>query len=350
MATVSQAQTNQLSALAPVIDIPTTGTTPSKKPGAVSATQLNAAIPRYLSVGNPGPSDVVQRAASLMRTLADQKKALKPSDLFQVVSRVSTLTTRVLTKTSITRLAVASDYKPRNAMIALDFGPADGKVMDGFTRVVPGDLRVFGERISALRWPEYSDLLADGLSGVKTIFMDVPVGAYRIILMTQDLGDSRFNAPLGRQIRINKISFVVTSSNPDQWIRDALLSGNSNSLDKSGLNFSGGYFSGDLSQLLKRQESRQMGGAIIVEGQSSDGKLVIELIGFKTDTTYLTGLIVEPLEQVSDVVLSSPALRKQISLRSRLSLEAKVLAAAAVSGIEPEAGQTLEEDKSATTN
>jgi hypothetical protein len=279
-----------------------------------------------------------------MRTLADQKKALKPSDLFQVVSRVSTLATRALTKTSITRLAVASDYKPRNAMIALGFGPADGKVMDGFTRVVPG------ERVSALRWPEDSDLLADGLSGVKTISMDVPVGAYRIILMTQDLGDSRFNAPLGRQIRINKISFVVTSSNPDQWIRDALLSGNSNSLDKSGLNFSGGYFSGDLSQLLKRQESRQMGGAIIVEGQSSDGKLVIELIGFKTDTTYLIGLIVEPLEQVSDVVLSSPALRKQISLRSRLSLEAKVLAAAAVSGIEPEAGQTLEEDKSATTN
>ena len=95
-----------------------------------------------------------------------------------------------------------------------------------------------------------------------------------------------------------------------------------------------------------------MGVAIIIEGQSSDGKLVIELIGFKNDTTYLTGLIVEPLEQVSDVVLSSPALRKQISLRSRLSLEAKVLAAAAeaVSGIEPEAGKTLEDDKSATTN
>ena len=273
------------------------------------------------------------------------KKALKPSDLFQVVSRVSTLTTRALTKTSITRLAVASDYKPRNAMIAFDFEPADGKVMDGFTRVVPSDLRV-----SAWRWPEDSDLLADGLSSVKTISMDVPVGTYRIILMTQDLGDSYLKAPLGRQIRINKIFFVVTSSNPDQLTRDALLSGNSNSLDKSGLNFSGSYFSGDLSQLLKRQESRQMDGAIIVEGQSSDGKLVIELIGFKTDNIYLTVLIVEPLEQVSDVILSSPALKKQISLQSRLSLEVKVLAATAVSGIEPEAGQTLEEDKSATTN
>jgi hypothetical protein len=195
MATVSQAQTNQLSALAPVIDIPTPITAPSKRPGAVSATQLNAAIPRYLLVGNPGPSDVVQRAVSLMRTLGDQKKALKPSDLFQVVSRVSTLATRALTKTSITRLAVASDYKPRNAMIALDFGPADGKVMDCFTRYFPGDQRV---------------------SGVKTISIDVRVGAYRIILMTQDLGDASFNAPLGRQIRINKIPFLVTSSNPDQ--------------------------------------------------------------------------------------------------------------------------------------
>ena len=323
-----------------------------KKPGAVSATQLNAAIPRYLSVGNPAPSDVVQRAVSLMRTLGDQKKALKPSDLFQVVSRVSTLATRALTKTSITRLAVSSDYKPRNAMIALDFGPADGKVMDGFTRVVPSDPRVSGKQVSALRRPEDSALLADGLSGIKTISIDVPVGSYRIVLMTQDLGDPRFNAPLGREIRINNIPFLVASGESGQWTRDALLSGNNDSLDKSGLAFAGGYLSGDLSQALKRQESRQMGGAIIIEGRSSDGKLVIELRGFKNDTTYLTGLIVEPLTQVSDVILSRPALRKQISLRSRLSLEAKVLAAAAkaVEGIEPEAGQTLEEDKSATTN
>ena len=78
-------------------------------------------------------------------------------------------------------------------MIAIEFGPADGKVMDGLIRAVPGDLRV-----SALRWPEDSDLLADGLSGVKTISMDVPAETYRIILMTQDLGDSCFNAPLGR--------------------------------------------------------------------------------------------------------------------------------------------------------
>jgi hypothetical protein len=352
LATASQAQTNQLSALAPVIDLPIPTNVPSKTPGAVSATQLNAAIPRYLSVGNPGPSDVVQRAVSLMRTLRGQKKALKPSDLFEVVSRVSTLATRALTKTSITRLAVASDYKPRNAMIALDFGPADGKVMDGFTRVTPGDQRVSGERVSALRRPEDSALLADGLSGVKTISIDVPVGNYRIILMTQDLGDSRFNAPLGRQIRINKIPFLVTSGNPEQWTRDALLSGTSNSLDKSGLSVAGGYLSGDLSQALKGQKRRQMGGAIIIEGQSNNGKLVIELIGFKNNTTYLTGLIVEPLKQVSDVILSRSALRKQISLRSRLSLEAKVLAAAAeaVNGIEPEAGQTLEDDKSATTN
>jgi hypothetical protein len=131
-----------------------------------------------------------------------------------------------------------------------------------------------------------------------------------------------------------------------------LLSGDSNSLDKRGLRVAGGYLSGDLSKVLNRQEIRQVGGAIIIEGQSNDGKLFIELIGFQRDTTYLTGLIVEPLKQVSDIILSRPALNKQISLQSRLSLEAKVLAAAAeaVDGIEPEAGQTLEEDKSATSN
>ncbi|NKB20455.1 MAG: hypothetical protein GKS01_08150 [Alphaproteobacteria bacterium] len=351
-ATAPQAQTGQLSALAPATEKSSPNAAPVVTKGTVSATQLNAAIPRYLSVGNPGPGDVVQRAVSLMRSLRDQKKALKPAELFQVVSRVSTLATKALTKTSITRLAVASDYKPRNAMIALDFGPADGKVMDGFTRVVPGDQRVAGESVSALRRPEDSALLADGLAGIKTISIDVPVGSYRIVLMTQDLGDPRYSAPLGRQIRINKIPFLVTSGAPDQWTRDALLSGASDSFDKSGLRVAGGYLSGDLSKILRRQQLRQVGGAIIIEGQSNDGKLVIELIGFKRETTYLTGLIVEPLNQVSDVVLSRPAFKKHVSLRSRLSLEAKVLSAAAeaVEGIEPEAGQTLEEDKSATTN
>ncbi len=110
--------------------------------------------------------------------------------------------------------------------------------------------------------------------------------------------------------------------------------------------------SGDLSNVLRRQQLTQVGGAIIIEGQSSNGKLVIELIGFKWDTTYLTGLGIEPFNLVSDVVLSRPALKKQVSLRSRLSLEAKVLSAAAeaVDGIEPEADKTLEDDKSATTN
>lgn len=199
-----------------VIDKASPKAGPLVKKGAVSATQLNAAIPRYLSVSNLERSDVVQRAVSLMRTLRDQKEVLKPSDLFQVVSRVSTLATRALTKTSITRLAVASDYKHRNAMIALDFGPADGKVMDGFTRVVPGDQRVSGNRVAALRRPEDSALIADGLAGVNTITVDVPVGNYRIVLMTQDLGDPRYSAPLGRQIRINKIPFLVTSGDPDQ--------------------------------------------------------------------------------------------------------------------------------------
>ena len=202
-------------------------------------------------------------------------------------------------------------------MIALDFGSADGKVMEGFTRVVPGDLRVSGKRVSALRRPEDSALLSDGLSSVKTISIDVPGGSYRIILMTQDLGDPRFNVPLGREIRINNNPFLVSRGGPGQWTRDALLSGNSNSLDRSGLKFAGGYLSGDLSQALKRQKAQQMGDAIIIEGQSSDGKLVIELKGFKTDTTYLTGLIVEPLKQVSDIILSRLAHRKQISLRSR---------------------------------
>jgi len=244
LAVSPKAQTIQLSALAPAIETSDANSAPSVKPGAVSATQLNAAIPRYLSVGNPKPSDIAKRAVSLIRALKDQKKVLKPNDLFQVVSRVSTIATRALTKTAIARLAVASDYKPRKALVALDFGPADGKVMNGFTRVVPGDVRISGKKVSGLRRPEDSALLADGLSGVKKISIDVPVGSYRIVLMTQDLGDPRFAAPLGREVRINKVPFLVTGSKLDQWTRDAMLAGNSSALNGTEFKVAGGFFTG----------------------------------------------------------------------------------------------------------
>ena len=70
------------------------------------------------------------------------------------------------------------------------------------------------------------------------------------------------------------------------------------------------------------------------------GKLIIELKGFNNSRSYLTGLMVEPAEETSDLVLSREAADTLVPPQLRLALEENILAAAAdvLSDIDPAQG------------
>ena len=91
----------------------------------------------------------------------------------------------------------------------------------------------------------------------------------------------------------------------------------------------GGFISGDLDNFDQGMFERQQGGAIIINATARNGKLIIELTGFNNARSYLTGLMVEPATETSDLVLSREAMQVVTPVEMRLALEEEILSSAA---------------------
>ena len=182
---------------------------------AMTGTGGNQAIRDYLGTADQTSGEVTRRASALIAALGGEKgdaagDSEKAQQILAAVSRVATLASRKVSTASVVQFAVEDNYRPQNGGVALDFGPSDGVVLPGFERVTPGDGRISGEGVRGLRCPDDNSLLADGISGVRKIEVNVPNGQYRIVLKTQNLGDSSVGSnPFGREVRINGASLLV---------------------------------------------------------------------------------------------------------------------------------------------
>jgi hypothetical protein len=302
--------------------------------GKTQSRALNA----YLSPASLSPEEVVRRASALIRAIGKRRSTLPAGQVLGAVERVARVAERAISTTSVRLLAVDDNYAARNATIALDFGPRDGSVMTGFERVVAGDPRVSGDGVNALRRPSENALLSDGLSGVKKIELDVPNGRYRVVLMTQNLNDAGLNrSPFGQAVLVNQVPFRIADSTFKAGGNQTLLTNAEIAAPANRTESTEGIPAGDTGALASSLFRRQQGGAIILEGTTTDGKLRIELRGFGNAKSYITGLLVEPMVR---------------GVNPRLAFESRILAAAAeaVAGIDPVAGNPLERPESQTSN
>ena len=313
---------------------------------------LNA-LAAYLGVGTAPPEEVARRASALIRALGQRRGTLAGDQVLGAVDRVSRVASRSISQASIVQFAVDDNFRPANATVALDFGPQDGTVMPGFERVVASDPRIAGDDINGLRRPEDNSLLSDGLSGISKIEVNVPNGRYRIVLMTQNLNDRALSQySFGQVVLINGVPTQIGGNDPGSWLPEAMLSNADITQASGGPGNAGGFLDGDLPGRASSLFLRQQGGAIILEGVASGGKLTIELRGFGGAKSYMTGLIIEPLEQVSSVRLSETARRSVVPTDTRVALESQILeaAASAVEGIVPAEGNPNEDPTSQTPN
>ena len=298
---------------------------------ALTATRESiAALNQYLTGGGATPEDVTQRATQLIESLSQQRGVTKPEELLKAIDRVTALASRSIAKAEVIQLAVETGFRPRRGALAFDFGPPDGPVHQGFERIVPGDSRVKGSALSALRRPAESDLLSDGLAGVERIEIPVRDGSYRIVLMTQNLGEQQLSSsPFGVQIRVNGIPVLVSGSRPAEWRSEAMLTNSGVDLVGSSGRRAGGFLTGNIGDRARALAVSQQGGAIVLEARSDQKKIVVEFIGAKDTRSYLTGMMIEPADETSDLVLSPEAQRALVPLDVRLALEARIVAAAA---------------------
>ena len=312
-----------------------------------------AIIDRYLRGDGAPPALVARRAAAIIQQLGAQRDTLKPEDLLGAVDTVVHVAARSLSFASVMRMAVAQNYWPESTALAWDFGPVAGKIMPGFERILPDDKRIAGDNLTAHLQNKQNSLLADGISGVRRIELDLADGNYRIILMTRNFGNPALaELPFGREVRINGMTMIVTRDGPANWLDHALLARSRVRLASGAFKRAGGYLTGDVAGEIGALYHTQQGGAIILEGVAHKGKMVIELRNFGRANSYLTGLIIEPPDKLSDVLLSRFALESVIPLDVRIALETEIflVAAETVQGIAPAAGQAFESADVVTAN
>ena len=189
-----------------------------------------------------------------------------PEDVRRVAGRISDAATEAMNASVIVRFSEDESFSVPEGAIGFDFATADAKSVPGYERVTPSDARVEGDDMSGLRRPVDSPVVAHGLTGIRKFRTAVPNGRYRIMLITDDLGDwSAVPRPFGNQVSVNGATRRILTNNPGDWVGAG----------------AGG-----------------VGGAIIIEIEVTDGFLSIEFLG--DDATFLAGLIMEPIDEFEE--------------------------------------------------
>lgn len=276
------------------------------------------------SEGRP-PEEVARRATALIEALGAQKDKAPPQDLLKAIDTVAAHVARRLATTPVIQMAVEPGYRPPPKAVALKFGPPDAPPVPGFEAVLPKDPRITGGEVQGLRRPLEEPLVGSGILGVEKINVKVPPGQYRVILLTQNLGDPNLvRRPFGYSLRINGVPVVVGSADPNQWLPGGAV------LSSQPARPADGFATADLPPQTRGLIVRQQAGGIVIEARAPDGRLTIEMGGFgRQGRSYLTALVAEPVDQPSSLILSREARQAIIGQDRRLELESRVLAAAA---------------------
>ncbi len=307
-------------------------------------------VRNFLTGGSKSPEEVTQRATALISRIGARKGNVGAETLLRVIDRIASNAINLVAGAKIVKLGIDGGFTPRRAIVALDFGSADSETQSGFEKVQPGDPRIAGSTLNAIRRPLESQLLGGGITGIERIEIDVPEGEYRIILMTQDLGDrSLMSSPFGQEVVVNGSAQSLGQSAAAGWLDQALLSNRGTQVIRTqgapggvGSSLRGGFLSGDFTNVDQSLFQQQQGGALIVPAVARGGKLIIELRGGQGAASYLTGLMIEPASETSDLLLSREAKGALVPPELRLALEENILAAAAgvLADIDPAAGDS----------
>ena len=283
-----------------------------------------ARLRRYLAgEGAAAPERIADLAIALIQRLGQLEAVVDFPALRAGVDRVVTTASELLRNSRIIQLGVERGYRPQSPVVALDFGPV-GAAAPGFERVDAEDARLGGGRLVLVRGPP-GRALAAGIRGVRRIELALPDNAYRVILMTRKKGRSGA-APFGREVRVNGIPFVIGRRATEQWVAAALLP--EADVIRPATARTASTPAGEFAFVHRMRAADETGGAVIVEGRATGGKLIIEITPAGTLPTFLTGLLVEPAQRRSDVILGGAARRNVITLLDRLALGEGILSEA----------------------
>lgn len=242
------------------------------------------ALNTFLDGANGVPEKVTERAVQLINELRRGDITGDPVALQQAADRIAEAAGRSLKSAQIVKLQVDKDFTLGAGRTGFDFGPPDQPPMPGFKAVTARDSTLSGD-LQNLRRPTGDALQASGIRGIRQIKVPYPDGPVRIMLLTDAYNDAAVDdQPFGAEVVANGTSVRVSRTAPSDWLPNAYLTNAGPYMDDS--------YNGN-RQL--QGVGNQTGGVLIVNAVVTNGVLNIDLKPVPGKSTYLTGMIVEPV-------------------------------------------------------
>lgn len=181
----------------------------------------------------------------------------------------------------LTALEITKTLSPQGDVIAFDLGPVGSPLFPGFEPMPPTHPALKGSSLNAIRRPGPDALIADGISGIQSVYLDVPPGDWKVTLWTEDPGEwETLPHPFSRTIEINNTAILKEEKSPHEWMLSRYLSGRSRT-----------YKSG---QTAWQAIGRHRGGVVSTTLSTGQQGLTISLSGETPAARFLSAIVVEP--------------------------------------------------------
>ena len=284
-----------------------------------------AMLDSFLREGDASPAEIARRAREVLAAL--NRNGGDADTVARAVARVAQVAATGLSSARVLEIGIEADFTPGEGSQAFDFGPPDLPPQQGFERVTANDPRVTvdGEG-GAVRRPGAGTVLDDGIVGLEEFSVPMPNGTYRLILLTEDLGDANLGAGFGTGVMVNDVPIGVRGTDRRDWVPMAVLGNDPQGIVQGARPFRG-----------------ERGGGVVIEVVVTDGRLRLNIpkINAGRYKSYITGAIVEPVDRPSRLAPSREAEGNIVRLNDLYRLESEVAEAVArtLSDVLPGASQ-----------
>lgn len=257
-------------------------------------------VAEYLCQPLPNRDGAIIRGLSLMQEI-DRLGARARSDeqTKKTLDQIREQAGRCACAALVINVSYDREFLPPRTTIGFDLQPSGAPLARGFTPIGTGDARLIGGNPVAR--PSSNPWIGDGTNGISGFSTPLPNGRWRVIVMTDKLGENVRAFPFGRMVAANRARIFIAEMPPERWLVQGYLT---NKLVTPGLASTGTRGPGGLPLLSTADLLQEEGGAIEFEVDVTEGTL---RLGFQRPAS-IAAIVVEPAQQRTSMPLVGEAI------------------------------------------
>lgn len=308
-------------------------------------------VSKYLMGTKFDTQATTDRAIALVTAVRNTPEGQDPQKLLALSQKITDSAKSLFQGSTITKVTVDKNFHPLAGDKAWKFGPRDADAPSGFEMVTVDDRRLQGVEMKGIHRPGTDPLMETGIMGVRNFQDALPNGDWRVIMITDDLGQPETaKAPFGSQVSVNNTHVALEEEDPTHWLERAYLTNKNLKSGGGGGEGSAGPGAnsfGVSGGVVAHQAAPGGGGGSLAKGDvgsTSAGALTLQTkvneehlgVGWVPPTsggqeTYIVAIIAEPADK--------PPMLTQAT--STLDMEGKIFNQAVTLTQPPKAGDPV---------